>query len=849
MQTIRIGNDIEVLWKIFSRNGSRYMLDECQFVKLWLVSGPFKKEIKHFNIINRNEVFFTIESNSLRRLGVYKLVLSILDANAETEDATIDVTEVFQIVSKVYPDTNNNILDGNVILKPATVLNNIVSSVSEGTATAPDGEDLTIEDHLLKFKDREATNGLGYKILRMGVSLADQLTEEDTIYEIRYDFDLGGASVAIPSGCFFKFSGGHIINGYISGTLENEELDLAFFDFADISDFFDNYTPKVGQRIFLKPSHSYTAAKNIAISTDGVQIDGRGAKITFTNSPYNHLMMVGNNYTQFNFNNESIVTNGEITDPDIYAAADVGDCLAILSNELVDPDTTYKKGIFCQVVEKGSGAIKIDNSFESSVYIVRVYKAARGIVVKNLDIYNAFNNPDSIAAIFVTGVGCVLDNISVDSVCRVTSLVNLFGYANTICNSRVSNAGNGGAANYGIVNSGNNNKAVGNVCRNCRSHINAAVRDYNTYNWDVYNNMVYNDPGFQQGGGAIGLHALCAADIHDNLIYCDPIMPMCASITGPYQTYRNNRYILTGGDSPQKRLNISFGILARDDIFSDNIFINQAGTPIGEQTTHAPLHFEYARKYERITISGNIGFSLRTYASSGTEFADVIISNNVLDYISLQAKFDGVIFQGNTIRNFFSNGELSPTGQNIYLNVLAGSVGLAFCNNTIIRKSESGACIRLNNAADISSLVITDNSFIGVSETPNVVELCFGTRPYVAAVWQRNREVNIKASSNDTINFAFPEGGTTRPAGYPSGFPFFDSTDNMPIWGGGNRWLRGDGFTLAARSGATADRPTTLKPADVGFQFLDTTLGKPIYAKSITSGGVVTWVDATGTEV
>ena len=221
MQTIRIGNDIEVLWKIFSRNGSRYMLDECQFVKLWLVSGPFKKEIKHFNIINRNEVFFTIESNSLRRLGVYKLVLSILDANAETEDATIDVTEVFQIVSKVYPDTNNNILDGNVILKPATVLNNIVSSVSEGTATAPDEEDITIEDHLLKFKDREATNGLGYKILRMGVSLADQLAE-DTIFEIRYDFDLNSETVIVPSGCVLYFNGGCLKNGTL--TLDNTAI-------------------------------------------------------------------------------------------------------------------------------------------------------------------------------------------------------------------------------------------------------------------------------------------------------------------------------------------------------------------------------------------------------------------------------------------------------------------------------------------------------------------------------------------------------------------------------------------------------------------------------------------------
>jgi hypothetical protein len=57
-------------------------------------------------------------------------------------------------------------------------------------------------------------------------------------------------------------------------------------------------------------------------------------------------------------------------------------------------------------------------------------------------------------------------------------------------------------------------------------------------------------------------------------------------------------------------------------------------------------------------------------------------------------------------------------------------------------------------------------------------------------------------------------------------------------------------------SGSTAERPTPFVPGDnitpgsltlgdIGFEYFDTTLGKPIYAKAI-SGGVVTWVDATG---
>jgi len=761
-----------------------------------------------------------------------------IDRRMDEQDAEIDSrmdaqdSEIAQFKEAVQNQVDNY---------PMVTINGNVSN-------APDEEDITTNaSNRLKFANRSALYGKGYVILRRNATFASQVTLQNTIYEIRYDFDLGGAVVTIPAGCELRFNGGRVTNGYIAGTLENDVIDLATFDFSDISDFFTHYIPRSGQRIFLKAGHSYTASHEFAIASDGVQIDGRGAKITFTGATGNHLLTIGNEYEQFNFPDSQVVSNGTISDPGIYEAADIGDCLAIMSSETIV--SGYKKGVFCQVVEKGEGKIRIDTTFDNSVYIIRVYKAVRGISMRNVEIYNNYNNPDGIAGIFVTGVGCVLDGIVVDSVCRVTSLVNLFGYNNTIRNSRISNAGSGGATNYGIVNSGNNNKAIGNVCRNCRSHINAAVRDYQCYNWDVHNNMVYNDPGFPQGGSAIGLHALCAADIHDNLIYCDPGMTMCASITGPYQTYRNNRYILVGGDSPQKYLNISFGILARDDIFSDNIFINQAGTPVGEQTTQARLLFEYAKKYERITISGNIGFSLRTYEASGTEIVDVIISNNVLDLISLQAKFDGVIFQGNIIRNFFSNGELSPFGQNIYLNVHQGSTGLLLNANTIIRKSESGACIRLTNAADISSLIITDNSFIGVSETPNVVEVCFGTRPYVAAVWQRNREINVKNSSVDTINYAFPEGGTVRPQSTPKGFQFFDESETKPVWGAGNRWIRGDGYTDGGKSGTSANRPSNLKPADVGYMFFDTTLGKPIYAKTITSGGVVTWVDAAGTLV
>ena len=46
---------------------------------------------------------------------------------------------------------------------------------------------------------------MGYVILRKNKTFAEQVTKTNTIYEIRYDFDLGGESVTIPEDCVLKF--------------------------------------------------------------------------------------------------------------------------------------------------------------------------------------------------------------------------------------------------------------------------------------------------------------------------------------------------------------------------------------------------------------------------------------------------------------------------------------------------------------------------------------------------------------------------------------------------------------------------------------------------------------------
>lgn len=103
----------------------------------------------------------------------------------------------------------------------------------------PDGEDLTSTElatvgntkyKVLKFADRNYTqDGMGYVILRKNKTFAAQVTKSNTIYEIRYNFDLDGDTVNIPDNCVLKFEGGTIINGELRGKILNDFISPEWF--------------------------------------------------------------------------------------------------------------------------------------------------------------------------------------------------------------------------------------------------------------------------------------------------------------------------------------------------------------------------------------------------------------------------------------------------------------------------------------------------------------------------------------------------------------------------------------------------------------------------------------------
>lgn len=91
-----------------------------------------------------------------------------------------------------------------------------IQNIKDTTLT-PDEEDITAIDLKLQFKDRPNTDGMGYVICRANKDLVSQITQTNTIYEIRYNFDLDGGTLTVPNNCVLKFNGGSIGNGTLIG--------------------------------------------------------------------------------------------------------------------------------------------------------------------------------------------------------------------------------------------------------------------------------------------------------------------------------------------------------------------------------------------------------------------------------------------------------------------------------------------------------------------------------------------------------------------------------------------------------------------------------------------------------
>lgn len=143
-----------------------------------------------------------------------------LDVATDTT-ITIIATKVGTAIKGSLDDYDVSVSSNTIVLTRNNSQSASPSSIDVGNTTA----DISVKDSITKSE-------------RKNVLTQDMINKSNTIYEIRYDFDLNGGEITIPENCVLKFNGGSLSNGTINGNyakIETETLDNVLINIKYIS--------------------------------------------------------------------------------------------------------------------------------------------------------------------------------------------------------------------------------------------------------------------------------------------------------------------------------------------------------------------------------------------------------------------------------------------------------------------------------------------------------------------------------------------------------------------------------------------------------------------------------------
>ena len=271
--------------------------DDYKKIQQWLTKNSVKDtEFDEANIpFNGEETITIVQGNQNKKVFLKDLVAQIFNLGvsdfinvSEKYDAyIIDLEEAIrlipsgarkrgQVITFLNKENLWQIYQFKGALNQWNVLDqweDIFSNINIDSIL-PDEEDLTRSlldkdgNSYLSLKDREYNptgfSGLGRVILRKNIVEIedhvygkvknnilnqDMINKTNTIYEIRYDFDLNGEEITIPEGCILDFQGGILNNGTI--ILNNTKIKP---NGCILNDYFQNITIEgnfeIGQYVF-----------------------------------------------------------------------------------------------------------------------------------------------------------------------------------------------------------------------------------------------------------------------------------------------------------------------------------------------------------------------------------------------------------------------------------------------------------------------------------------------------------------------------------------------------------------------------------------------------------------------
>ena len=184
-------------------------------------SGLGRKYLRK-NIVNGKNI---LTQEMINSANTRYIIQYDYDLNEETITVPEGCTLDFQ---------GGSLNNGTINFPEGTYIRNLYKGTATITANPTyidylaDEEDVTTENGILKFKDKEYSSsdfsGLGRKYLRKNIVdgknilTQDMVNSSNTIYIIQYDYDLNGQTITIPEGCVLQFEGGSLSNGTLHGS-------------------------------------------------------------------------------------------------------------------------------------------------------------------------------------------------------------------------------------------------------------------------------------------------------------------------------------------------------------------------------------------------------------------------------------------------------------------------------------------------------------------------------------------------------------------------------------------------------------------------------------------------------
>ena len=721
-----------------------------------------------------------------------------------------------------------------------------------GVVNLADEEDITSKQNKLKFKDKEYNpaqfTGMGRVILRKNlvdvgggqvknVLTQDMINKSNTIYEIRYDFDLNGKEITIPEGCVLDFQGGNLSNGTLIG--DNTHLK------ADVCNIFKE----------IKIDGTWNVS-NIYSSW----FDFNGSENFDNASNFKNLINLSDN----NIHNNIYINGSYWTSvPDKYY--ENGGTLNLKSNT-----NLYINGTISIIANSYSHYRLILVEKASNVHIYN------GVLIGDVETHTGETGEWGYGVTFNSAINCSIHNTEISLMWG--DGIDIDGVSNSmdnICsnilinNCNIHNCRRQGISVEHCQNSIIQNCTINDIGNPKNTPPTAAI-DIEPYNDKVCKNIqVINciTSGCyapKVHGNVSGIHffnvkmngaLVCTVNngdcIYENCTITE-VVNLKGTLNGKF-TFLNcvlpllavksvnidcNRCDFTAKHSSNVWMTNYKNMISCNEVEADDVNLYQvnlydcsfdfycektdshAGFNSKESYNNYNLNFYncIVNKERREISLWNLGnlYDCKIYASRLYLGANGSNTMNIHNCIYTTEKYSsGAI----TLIRFTDEG---ITGKDIY------SIKNLWVNNAFPNVFEiysdtdfSDVSILVDGYRKTSDFYTQDNDF-------KIFEKFLSHRIRVL----EERNIRRVSADNPTLNY------------YDIGVMYYNSSTNSYRFWQGEHWLGIDGRTDAKKNGTTEERPSLNLPEDIGFMYYDKTIKKPIFYI-----GGNKWVDATGAEV